>query len=157
MSQKELLRQLVGHWEGTCKTWFEPDKLADESTVEGEIAEVLGGRFLRHTYRGAIQGKSRQGEELIAFNGVTKSFQVSWVDDFHMNYAILFSQGDSSEQGFSVLGYYDVGENQPRWGWRTQLKLAVDGDSLTITAFNITPEGMEYKAVETSYRRVRGH
>jgi hypothetical protein len=80
MSQKELWEKMMGRWEGTCRTWFEPGKLADESRVTGEITGVLGGRFLRHTYEGTIQGKPRRGEELIAFNSITKEFQTSWVD-----------------------------------------------------------------------------
>ena len=108
MYDTALFAKLVGEWEGACQTWFEPGKLADESTVSGRIALILDGRFLRHTYEGSIQGKPRQGEELIAFNPVTKTFQTAWVDDFHMNYAIMFSQGTATERGFSVLGSYDV-------------------------------------------------
>lgn len=28
---KALLQSLVGYWEGACRTWLEPGKLADDS------------------------------------------------------------------------------------------------------------------------------
>jgi hypothetical protein len=77
MPQKVLFEKLTGKWEGTCRTWFEPGTLADESNVTGEITQVVDGRFLRHTYEGTIQGKPRHGEELIAFNSVANAFQTS--------------------------------------------------------------------------------
>jgi len=111
MRAQDLLKKLIGKWQGNCRTWFETDKLADESKVVGEFIGLFDGRFVRHTYESTIQNKPRHGEELIAFNSITNIFQTSWVDDFHMNYAIMFSQGTSTEHGFNVRGEYDVGKD----------------------------------------------
>lgn len=150
---EKFLDKCVGKWQGIVRTWFEPGKLVDESKVSGEIVPLLNGNFFRHTYEGSMKGKPRKGEETLAMNGVTKNFQISWFDDFHMSNAILFSEGNEIERGFSVSGKYDWAAGEPQGGWRTEYEL-IDEHHLTITAYNIMGDE-ESKAVETVYERVK--
>lgn len=152
MPESTILQAMIGNWEGTCRTWFEPNKLADTSSIRGEFTPVLEEKFLRHVYSAQIQGKPREGEELIARNGVTELYQVTWIDSFHMNYAIQLSLGPATTNGFSVQGSYDVGGGHPPWGWRTEYKLPSNNE-LQMTAYNISPQGEEAKAIETLYVR----
>src|SRR5215469_2485132 len=112
---KDLLKALVGSWEGTSRTWLQPGKLSDESKVKGKIQPMRGGRIYRHDYEGTIQGRPRHGEETIAFSSMAKRFQVSWVDSFHMTDATLFSEGEPTARGFIVKGKFEAGPNSPPW------------------------------------------
>ena len=44
------LAALCGEWAGSTKTWFEPDVVADESTMTGKMSPILGGRFILHEW-----------------------------------------------------------------------------------------------------------
>ena len=147
------LEAFVGNWKGTCKTWFEPDVLVDESPMEGSLRLTLGGRFLLYEYTGTLQGKSFEGLNILGYDLSTGTFQSAWIDSFHMSTGILFSEGEAGAEVFSVLGSYGGPDIPVPWGWRTTLEMISDNE-LIVTAFNITPDGQEAKATETIYQRV---
>jgi len=153
-SPHQFLRQLVGGWTGMSKLWLEPDTLTDESPVVGSVQLVLDGRFALYLYQGSIEGEPQHGMFTFGYNTTTDQYEASWVDSFHNNTAIMFCVGTGKENGFSVLGSYPDPTGGPDWGWRTEVEL-VDRDHLTITAYNITPEGDEARATEAILTRVK--
>lgn len=147
------LQSLTGNWEGTTRTWFEPNVIADESPMKGTIRSILGGRILTHEYQGSLNGEAFEGIAFYAFDIPNNKFQSAWIDSFHMGTGILLSEGNPTENGFSVLGSYGGPEIPEPWGWRTVAELA-DENNLIIRAYNISPEGDEALATETVYTRM---
>jgi hypothetical protein len=150
-----LLALLVGDWQGTARTWFEPGKLADESPIQGSFRSILGGRFVQYEYHGHLQGAPFEGAAIYGFDPARNCFESSWIDSFHMGSTMMFSQGMRTSTGFWVLGAYADPRGGPDWGWRTTIEI-VNPDQIAIRAYNITPEGQEDLAVEAVYQRVTG-
>jgi uncharacterized protein DUF1579 len=153
-SPHHFLAQLVGGWRGTAKLWLEPDVLADESPVLGSIHLVLEGRFAIYLYQGAIEGEPQHGMFTFGYNTTLDQYEGSWLDSFHNNTAIMCCVGKPKERGFWVLGTYPDPAGGPDWEWRTEVEL-LDREHLTLTAYNISPEGQESKAVETVLTRIK--
>ncbi len=149
------LNQLIGEWEGSTKTWFEPDKLTDESPWRGKMYPILNGRFIAHEYHGSLQGKPFEGFAIYGYDLSSDTFQCTWVDSFHMSTAMMFSEGKPVNNGFSVLGSYNVPGMNQRWGWRTEIE-PVNENQIIITSYNISPQGEEAKGIETIYHRIGG-
>jgi hypothetical protein len=153
-SPHHFLAQLVGHWAGKSKLWLDPDTLTDEAPVQGSIQLILDGRFALYLYQSSIEGEPQHGMFTFGFNTTLEQFEASWVDSYHNNTAIMFCTGNPTGNGFWVLGSYPDPTGGPDWSWRTELEL-LDANHLIISAYNLSPEGNETKAVETRLERIK--
>jgi len=145
-----FLKSLEGSYKGVTKVWFEPGVVGDEATCTGTLRSILGDRFLMHEYSGSMQGNPLEGIAIYGCSLGDGKLQTAWVDSFHNGTAIMFSDNNSTDKPYSVMGYYG---QEPRWGWRTQIDRDEKG-KVIITMFNIAPGGTEEKAVETIYEKI---
>ena len=122
---KQLFARMAGHWRGQCRTWFEPGKLADESTTESDIEHVFGELLLRRRYQGSMLHEPRRGEEWLAFNAITQTFSTAWIDNFHTPNGTLYSTGNTTATGLVCAATTTsacsnrVGVGAPSMRWST--------------------------------------
>jgi hypothetical protein len=147
--QKEKLQTLLGSWTGKMSTWFEPGDPISVEENTGTFKAGVNENFVVYEYASSMQGNAFKGMAIFGYNPAKQQFQSSWIDSFHMDGAIMFSEGEITENGFSILGSYTY-ENV-KHGWRTQLEI-ISADEIVLTAFNIS-FGEETKATETRYTR----
>jgi hypothetical protein len=145
-----FLARFAGTWAGATRTWIEPGGPPDESRSEAEGEVILGGRFVRFEYSGMCMGHPHAGQFLLAYERDEGRHTVVWIDSFHMGTGVMVCPGQRDENGLTVSGTYPV-QGHPRWGWRTRFRF--DGGTLVVEAWNISPEGEEWPAVETRYTR----
>ena len=153
-SPHHFLAQLAGGWTGRTRTWQEPDGIPAESTTLGSVQLILDGRFVIYLYQTSLDEETHHGMFIFGYDTTQDVYQASWIDSFHNNTAIMYCVGGPRQKGFFVLGSYPAPDEGPDWNWRTEVEL-VDRDHLLITAYNISPEGTEAKAVETALQRAR--
>ena len=153
-SPHRFLSRLVGGWTGISQTWLDPTAEPVEARTQGSIQGILEGRFVLYLYQSSVDGEPQHGMFTFGYDTTTDQYQASWVDSFHNNTAIMYCVGQTLPNGFSVLGSYPDPEGGPDWGWRTHVEL-MDPDHLTITAYNIAPEGGETVAVKTVLTRTK--
>jgi hypothetical protein len=116
---------------------------------------VLGGRFALYLYQTSLDAEPQHGLFTFGYNTTLDRWEASWIDSYHTNTAIMFCTGQPQGNGFSVVGSYpDPASGGPDWNWRTEVNL-IDREHLVITAYNMSPEGAEYKAIETQLSRVK--
>jgi hypothetical protein len=153
-SPHHFLAQLAGGWAGSTQTWIEPTGSPSEARTQGSIQMILDGRFALYLYQSSVDGEAQHGMFTIGYDTTLDQYEVSWVDSYHNNTAIMFCVGHPKGAGFSVVGSYPAPDGGPEWGWRTELEL-LDRDHLSITAYNVSPEGGEEPAVKTLLTRVK--
>ena len=145
------LAALVGSWQGTSRTRFEPDAPIKEARTSATIRAVADGYFFLHEYESSLDGETFSGVVLYGFDQKRGKVTATWGDSYHTGPAMMISEGDADPDAIvKVQGFYDF--KGQTWGWRTVVRL--DGDELVCEAFNIPPGGEPYLAIETRLRRV---
>src|SRR5687767_13942349 len=103
-NEHDRIALLAGAWGGIARTYLDPAKPPVESKFAGTAKLLLGGRFLRFTYKTSLDRNPIAGELTLAFEREEGRWATAWIDSFHTGSAILVSHGVPKEAKISVFG-----------------------------------------------------
>lgn len=145
-----MLSDFCGNWKGTNRLYMKGAEGPMLESLSSLTATMVIEGFLQLKYDWSYDGKTKEGVLLVSRNPKQNFATKAWADTFHTSGRVMMFDGVPGEHGVDVKGSYSAGEGPP-WGWRTLLEL--NGEELRITMYNISPEGVEYLAVQAAYQR----
>jgi hypothetical protein len=149
----ELLKALVGQFDGEYEIFTAPDAKAQRS--KGRITNelVYGGRFLRGRFDGEMLGKRFTGENLIGYDNISKHYVTTSVNDGGT--AITFATGDADAAGKVItMECEEQGAPADAEPVRTRLiTTLIDNDHYRSETFVIIPGLKPFTAARITYTR----
>ncbi len=153
--EHKLLEPFVGTFKATVKMWMGPgDPMVSTGVMTNELD--LGGRFLKHTYKGDPgEGPfpNFEGRGFWGYNTVAKKWEGVWIDTASTMVQTERGDRDASGKVWEMKGQMDNPQMPGgKWDKRSVITL-VDNDNHTMEMFMPGPDGKECKGMEITYVR----
>jgi hypothetical protein len=147
------LEPMVGTFDATSKFWMDPGQPPMESKATSVNEWVLGGRFVRQSYRSEMMaGGPFEGIGYTGYDNVVGKYVGSWMDTWST------SIGTSVGSAGSTPGSMDMTMtmSDPTSGGPVAVRTAVavaDADHHSFDMFAKGPDGKEFQLMHVDYVR----
>lgn len=142
--------KMAGEWKADV-TIFDPSGKEMKSDGTANYEMILGGRYLKSSFKGSMMGMPMEGMGLDAYDNATKEYISVWIDNFGTGVMHMKGKWDDATktvvyQGSSVDPM--TGKNQPM---KITIK-TIDDKHFQMLMFNIDGE-KEIKTMQINYSR----
>jgi hypothetical protein len=148
------LQHMVGDWTYTTRMWMAPGQPPMESTGTMHAESILGGRYVRSTYKGQMMGQPFEGQSTDGYDNTAGHFVSAWVDN--MGTGIMNSTG-SCDADCKVLTMLSDPMPDPATGKKMAGKEVItwtDNNNFKFEMFMVDPAGgPEMKVMESVAKR----
>jgi hypothetical protein len=101
------LQRLAGTWTTTTRMWMDPSAPPAESQGTAVFEMILGGRWLRQTYRGVFMGQPFEGTGLMGYDNFKKLYVSSWSDNISTALTVMTGTANSDASEYVLTGLMD--------------------------------------------------
>lgn len=139
---------LAGDWSGVSHLWLDPAELDGSSPTRLTVTPDGNRPALRFAWDWKHEGKGIAAVLDVTFGGGV--VRAVWTDTFHTGREQMALEG-TWENAIASLRGTGVEPAGSGWAWRIVIESAAS--RLVIRMFNISPDGLEDRAAELSWRR----
>ena len=142
--------KMAGDWKAAI-TVFDPSGQQMQSEGTANFEMLLGGRYLKSTFKGSMMGMPFEGMGLDGYDNATKEYLSTWIDN--MGTGIMFLKGKFDDATKTVI--YEGTATDPMTGKPQAVKTiskTVDDKHIVQTMYNIV-NGQDVKSLEIAYSR----
>jgi hypothetical protein len=111
----EALKYFAGRWRVEGKMWAAPGAPPTESVNSNEGEMILGGRYVRLTYRGEMMGQPFEGLQISGYDNIAKAYTTFWIDNTSTSFYLLKGTYDAAKKTYTFTGRWadPVGGDTP--------------------------------------------
>jgi len=144
--------KMAGNWKATV-TNYDPSGQTMKSDGSAAFEMVLGGRYMKLTFKSSMMGMPLEGLGYDAYDNATKEYISIWMDTFGTG--LIYLKGKMDEKTKSII--YSGTSVDPMSGKEMQVKTVmkkIDENHCLMEMYMIE-EGKEIKNMEIDYTRVK--
>ncbi|MGD9692109.1 MAG: DUF1579 domain-containing protein [Phycisphaerales bacterium] len=150
----ERLNYFVGTWNTTVKSWMAgPDSEPMTSSGTSRCESIMGGRYIKDSFKGDFMGEPFEGMGLTGYDNVQGHYVGTWIDS--MGTGMMHSKGsyDAASKSYTFHAAYPDPVNPGKMKKMKEIIKIVSDSEYTFTMFDIDEKGAEIKQMEITYKR----
>ena len=148
----KYLEYFAGDWDANTKMWMKPGAEPEVSKGESSAKMILGGRYLKTTYKGTVMGMPFEGLSITGYDNFKKEFISIWIDNTGTGILQLAGTLDKASKTRTEAGQWDNFMTGGKSKFKWVIKV-VDDNKYTIEMYDTDTMGKELKTGDVVYTR----
>jgi len=148
----KFLEPMVGMWNVKVTSWETPGGPAKSSVGTAETAWVLGGRFVKESFKGEFEGMPFEGLGFTGYDNLKKKYTASWMDSMSTMTMSLTGSADRAKKVLTMSGTMDDAMTGKPIAI-TAVTRIVDAGSHVYEMYGPDKAGKQFKMMEILYTR----
>ena len=147
----KMLEAMAGDFTASVKYWITADAQPTESKGTSHNEMVLGGRYLKQSYKGDFRGSPIEGIGLVGYDNTAQKYEAIWIDSASTDVLTTEGQADSAHKILKANGRFTDSLSGRPGKLRTVTEI-VDANTIKYELYK-TRNGKEGKVLEVTYTR----